>query len=252
MYFSKGCDGVIFFDGYRDEFFDDAEIKEMLSSTVVLSSISAKKLIDRGFSEYLGVDVSDILPTDPPPRFEKYSNGEKSAPQKKLKKLILKNSEVEVISEVYTIVNGITPAPIFPAVTAYQNSLGGTVIVFAGSPDTSFTYSEAFSFLCSPRKKQLISLMQKYGEIPVYYPDDAEVYIKAGQMPDGKIFCAFFNIGLDNLDDVTLIADRPINEISMLMPNGKFSPVDYTVSDDSRITVNTPAEILNPVILILG
>jgi hypothetical protein len=251
MYFSKGNNGVIFFDGYRDEFFNDGEIKEMLSSTLVLSSISAQKLIERGFGEYLGIEISDILPNDPPARFEKYENGEKSTAQKKLKKITVKNSNVEVISEVYTILNGITPSPIFPAVTCFKNSLGGTAIVFAGSPDTSFTYSEAFSFLCSSRKKQLVSIMQKYGELPVYYPDDAEVYMKAGILPDGGIFCAFFNIGLDNLEEVTLVADRKITEITMLSPDGKFNAADFSVSEDGKITVNTPADILNPVILCL-
>ena len=252
MFFSKGCDGMIFFDGYRDEFFDDAEIRKMLSSTLVLSSVSAEKLIKRGFGEYLGIEVNDLLPDDLPPRFERYENGEKSAVQKKLKKITVKNDDVKVISEVYTVLNGITPAPFFPAVTCYKNSLGGTAIVFAGSPDTKFLYSEAFSFLCSPRKKQLIALMKEYGELPVYYPDDAEVYVKAGLLPDGKIFCAFFNIGLDNLDEITLVTDRPIFEITMLSPEGNFEAVGYKIDENGKITVDTRAEILNPVILCLN
>jgi len=252
MYFAKGCDGVLFFDGERDSFFSDDEIRRMLASTVVLSSVSAKKLIDRGFGEYLGVEISDILPGDPPPRFEKYPNGEKSTAQKKLKKITVKNDEVKVISEVYTVLNGITPAPFFPAVTSYKNSLGGTAIVFAGSPNTNFTYSEAFSFLCSSRKKQLIGLMREYGELPVYYPDDAEVYIKAGKLPDGKIFCAFFNIGLDNLEEVTLVSEQPVTGITMLSPEGEFRAVDYTVDETGKITVRTPADILMPVILCLS
>ena len=65
------------------------------------------------------------------------------------------------------------------------------------------------------------------------------------------IFCGFFNIGLDNLDEVTLVAERKITEITMLSPDGKFEKVDFTVDEDGRITVPTPADILNPVILCL-
>ena len=251
LYFAKGNDGAIFFDGRRDEYFSDDEIKEMLSATVFMSSITAEKLIARGFGEYLGVDISPLLPTDPPTRFERYANGERSSIQKKIRKLTPKDDTVEIHSEVYTMVNGTDPKPIFPAVTSYKNALGGTAIVFCGTPNTNFTYGEAFSYLCAPRKKQIISLMQKHGEIPVYYPDDAEVYVKAGKLPSGDIFCGFFNIGLDNLDEVTLVADRKITEIKMLTPDGEFKQVEFSVDDEGVITVPTPAEILHPVILCL-
>ena len=251
MYFAKGCDGTIFFDGYRDEQFSNDEIKEMLSHTVFLSSNSAENLIARGFGEYLGVEISDLEPDSAPPRYEVYADGSRSSYQRSLKKITVKDPSVKVSSEVYTVIGGITPAPLFPAVTCYKNSLGGTAIVFAGSPKAAFNYYEAFSFLCSSRKKQLTDLLKEYGELPVYYPDDAEVYIKAGLLPDGKIFCGFFNIGLDNLDEVTLVADREISEITMLSPDGRFEKVDFSIDENGKITIPTPAEILSPVILCL-
>lgn len=251
FYFAKGNDGTVFFDGNRDKYFSDDEIKEMLGATTFLSSNSAKNLIDRGFGEYLGVDVVDIEPDSAPPRYEMYANKEKGTFQRHLKKLVIKDPAVKVSSEVYTIKDGVTPMPIFPAVTCYKNSLGGNAIVFSGRPQANFNYYEAFSFLCAPRKTQLIELMKEYGTLPVYYPDDAEVYVKAGTLPDGGIFCGFFNIGLDNLDEVTLVADRKITEITMLTPDGKFESVDFSIDDSGKITVPTKAEILNPVILCL-
>ncbi len=137
------------------------------------------------------------------------------------------------------------------ATICYKNSLGGTVIVFAGRPQANFTYSEAFSYLCASRKNQLIELMKDHSKLPVYYPDDAEVYIKAGELKDGGIFCAFFNIGLDNLDEVTLVADRKITEITALSPDGKFKKCDFSTDKNGKITVHKPAEILNSVIFCL-
>lgn len=251
LYFAKGNDGTIFFDGERDKYFSDEEIKEMLSSTLFLSSNSAENLIARGFGEYLGVDITDIEPDSAPPRYEVYANGEHGSFQRHLKKIVVKDPAVKVYSEVYTVKDGITPMPLFPAVTGYKNSLGGNVIVFSGRPQANFNYYEAFSFLCAPRKAQLLSLMKEYGTLPVYYPEDAEVYIKAGTLPDGKIFCGFFNIGLDNLDEVTLVASRAITKIEILTPDGKFENIDFSIDENGKITVPTPAEILGPVILCL-
>ncbi len=251
MYFSNEEGGAVFLDGYRDEYFTDTEIEKMLSSTVFISSVSAEKLIRRGFGEYLGVSLSDIGINDPPPRFEMYGDGERGTVQKHLKKIKVTDESVKVDSTVYTVLNGKDQAPFFPAVTVYENSLGGTAIVFAGGPDTPFVYSEAFSYLCYPRKQQLIKLMQKYGQLPVYYPDDAEVYIKAGRLDDGGTFCAFFNIGLDNLDEVTLVADSAPTSVRMLDPTGELKPIDFTL-DGGKITVHTPAAVLDPVILVLS
>ena len=249
MYYAKGNDGAIFFDGYRDEYFSDEEIKAMLSSTVFLSSESAKKLIDRGFGEYLGVEISDLAPDSPPPRYELYANGEKGSIQRHLKKITVIDPKVRIASEVYTVKDGITPEPLFPAVTCYKNALGGETVVFCGRPLAAFNYVEAFSFLCASRKHQLVSLMAECGALPVYYPDDAEVYIKAGTLPDGGIISAFFNIGLDNLDEVTLIAEKKIEKIDVLSPDGVFEKADFSTDENGRITVAVRAEILDPVIL---
>lgn len=249
LYFSKTNGGATFLDGYRDEYFSDSEIKEMLSSTVFMSSGSAKNLIKRGFGEYLGVDISDIMPGDLPPRFEKYANGEKSSLQVQLKKIVVKNNATKICSEVYTIESGVHEKALFPAVTCFENALGGVAIVFAGSPQADFTYSKAFSYLCSPRKNQLLSLMKKYGKLPVYYPDDAEVYIKAGEMNDGSLLCGFFNIGLDIIDEVTLVADRPTKKIAYLTSDGVFEECDFKLDENGKITVHKVANILEPVIL---
>ena len=197
------------------------------------------------------MEISDIEPTSPPPRYELYKNGEKSTIQRHLKKITVMDPSVQAVSEVYTVKGGITPEPIFPAVTYYKNSLGGNVIVFAGRPLAVFNYVEAFSFLCASRKHQLVELMKEYGTLPVYYPDDAEVYIKAGALPDGGIFCGFFNVGLDNLDEVTLVADRMIKKIEVLSPDGNFVNTDFSIDENGKITVDVKAEILNPVILCL-
>ena len=153
-------------------------------------------------------------------------------------------------SFVFTCPDGKNQVPLHLGASSYKNSLGGTANVFCGTPLARFVYFEAFSYLNESRKAQLIELLKTSGDLPVYYPDDAEVYMKAARTTDGGLFVAFFNIGLDNLDNVTLVCDREVRGVSILTPSGEFVGADYTVDGDT-VTVNTPAYILQPVILIL-
>ena len=57
MYFSNEAGGAVFMDGSYDAFMSDEEIKDALKGTVFLASDTAKRLISRGFGDYLGVDV---------------------------------------------------------------------------------------------------------------------------------------------------------------------------------------------------
>ena len=140
--------------------------------------------------------------------------------------------------------------PLFPGVTVYKNSLGGNSIVFSGTPEAKFHYTTAFSFLNESRKLQLINLLSETGNLPVYYPDDSEVYLKAANTPDGALFVAFFNISLDPIEEITLVTDREITSIEALMPDGSYKSVDFC-AEGTKLTLDIPASILTPVILIM-
>ena len=250
MYFSDKSGGAVFIDGKRDKFFNDKEILDMLSGTVFLASESADSLIKRGFAKYLGVTVRDALPTDSKASGEIiYTTGEISGVQ--MCRRIIEPASADTVerSSVYTCPDGKSKIHLHSGVTTYKNEISGTVNVFCGTPLSRFVYTEAFSFLNESRKAQLVELMKESGNLPIYYPDDAEVYMKAGNLDD-KIFCAFVNIGLDNLGEITLVCERTIHRISLLMPNGEYTECSFTVSD-GRIVVNAPAFILDPVIMIL-
>ena len=74
--------------------------------------------------------------------------------------------------------------------------------------------------------------------------------MKAGYMDD-KIFCAFVNIGLDNLDEVTLVCEKPVTKISRIKADGKIEECSFTVRGNGKINVDLPASILDPVLLII-
>ena len=251
MYFSDKDGGAVFLDGKRDQFFNDEEIKKMLAGTVFLASDSAQSLINRGFGEYLGVNIRDVNDSDPKASGEIiHATGQNTKSQLERKILTAASADTVEKSYVYTCPDGKTRVPLHLGVSSYKNSLGGTANVFCGTPLARFVYFEAFSFLNESRKAQIVEMMRESGNLPIYYPDDAEVYMKSGYLGD-KIFCAFVNIGLDNLDEVTLVCEKPVTKISKINSDGSYSECDFSVDENGKITVNTTAPILEPALLVI-
>ena len=254
LYYSEKDGGAIFLDGRRDEFFSDAEIKKMLSGTAFLAVESAKNLIKRGFGEYLGVEIEEIPADDKRASQEIISdNGNPASKQVNLHRLIPNKDGVIARSTVVATPNGTESqpkVPLFPGVTSYKNSLGGNAVVFSGTPETKFHYTTAFSLLNESRKLQFINILSESGNLPVYYPGDSEVYLKAASTPNGELFVSIINISLDPIDEITLVVNREIRRIEALCPDGSYKSVKFS-SDGNKLTLDASADILTPVILIM-
>lgn len=254
FYYSAEDGGAVFLDGERDALFSDAEIIKMLSGHIFLASNTAKYLIKRGFGEHLGVSVEDIPPDDKRASVEIISeNGNPCSKQMGLARLIPTSEATVAHSWVVQTPNGANAEPkipLFPGVTSYKNKLGGKVVVFSGTPEAKFVYTEAFSFLNESRKLQLIDLLKACGELPVYYPGDQEVYIKAAHTADGGLFVAFFNISLDPIDKIELVCDREVSSVEMLSPSGVFESAEFECVD-GVIEIDAPAPILSPQVMII-
>ena len=96
----------------------------------------------------------------------------------------------------------------------------------------------------------MVNLLRESGNLPVYYPGDGEVYLKAAKMQNGDTLVAFFNISLDPIDNIELVADRAVTKIERLTPEGKYAPVDFT-ERGGKLTLDLSANTLAPEILIL-
>ena len=166
----------------------------------------------------------------------------------KIKELIPISDEVEINSRVYNTVDQENYEYLFPGVTVFKNELGGTVITFAGTPVAEFNLVEAFSFLTYSRKQQLIGLLNKMGELPVYYPGDEDVYLKVADMPNGDTFVALFNISLDTIEKIKLVCDFKASGFEMLLSDGSTKIVDFTYKNGVH-TLNIDAKTLDPVVI---
>ena len=248
MYFSSENGGVACLEGDVDTRLDDKKIEELLRGKVILASDTAKNLIDRGFGKYLGVEVREWKGKQPVREIHK--NGSHTNIQMQIKELVPTSEKTVADSFVCNTTDYESYEELFPAVTVFDNELGGRVIVFCGTPVAEFHLSTAFSFLNYTRKEQLIRLLKDAGELDVYYPKDEETYFKAAKRENGDTLCALFNIGLDPIDKVELVCGFNPKDFKRLMPSGEFVSVSFEKKND-RYILDTSAQILDPVIIII-
>ena len=250
VYFSDQTDGACFFGGVCSGRYSDEELLSVLAGKVILDAPAAQELIRRGYGEYLGVDVkargADTLNASGEII---YPDGYSDA-MYQVHELIPLSEDVKRYSDVYYLRDGTTREILFPGVTSYQNKLGGTVVVFSGVTNVPFHAPAAFGFLNETRKAQIVQILKDLDCLPIYYPEDAEVFMKAAKTRDGKLFCAILNMSLDVLEELPLATKQSIRGIKRLLPNGSYETVDFQRVQD-RIELSLTAYPYDPVVLLL-
>lgn len=222
FHFSKKTEGKrVALTGEQLGLFSDAEIKKFLSGKVLLDGAAAVELTKRGFGEYLGVNASDWK--DNAPAFELGANGIKNGRTNASQKLIPNSQNTEILSTLYGAPFSLSPdaKAISAGATKFKNSLGGDVIITAGSV-LRYDYS-AFAMLNESRKKMFVDWL----DLDFYYPGDAEIY--TGLFKDnGKLYMCVVNMGLDELSELDLVAKKQkIDYVEQLQSNGKWEKVPF-------------------------
>ena len=249
LFFSEVPDGAVFMEDDVDRYFTDSEIENMLKGTLILASDTAENLNKRGFTQYMGVKVQDYSKTTLSGEVI-LLNGHKCKVQKKTKELILVDKAVRVDSQVYHSCDDKNKEYLFPGSTVYKNAVGGTVVTFSGTPVAEYTYTDGFGFLQYARKLQLINILKETGNLPVYYPGDAEIYLRAGIMPDGSLFTVVFDISFDPLEELELVVDRDVKQVKTLCADGTYAECAFVQKDD-KIIIDIEVQTLLPVVLII-
>lgn len=248
LYFSSRPGGVAFLDGDLAPMYKKEELDGLFVGTTVMDATAARSLSNAGYGDLIGVTVGDWT-GDLPNGDTLVNDGLTCREQVRPQKLVPCSDGVTVDSVLFKQLERGERLPLGPGTTRFARK-GGETVVFAGTPDTEFQLTEAFSFLSAPRKKQLVRILRPTGCLPVFYPGDAEVYLRAGTMPDGALFCGFFNIGLDVVDGVELTVDKIPETVSRLTPDGTWETVPFTVSGDT-LTLAMRADVLIPEVFLL-
>lgn len=244
MFFSSRPGGALFLDGDVDALLSDDALKDAFTRSVFVSAPAAVRLIARGFGDCLGVTLRPWEGDHP--SFERVGDGQPFSVQMGRMELVPAADGVRADSTVYTVRRGVEVVPIFPGVTAFETPLGGKTFVFCGTPRANFSFTEAFSILCESRKAQLMRLLTEAGELPVCYAGDAEVYCRAADIRGtDDVFASFINVGLDQLDELTLRVTVPVSAIDRLTPAGTWESLPWEAAPEGEIRLAVTLPVLD-------
>ena len=249
LYFSNEDGGTVFLDDISVEGFSDEEIRRFMRTRLVLSAGAAECLSARGFSADIGVSVHKW---DGAVITGEFVDGKNLPAQYEVRELRPQDERLEWLSTVYHKDGGTGEiTDLFPGVTRLKNSYGGETVVFSGNPDAPFKYYTSFSLLCETRKKQLIEIISHGLPVKAYYPEDAEVYLRAGELSSGEIMVALFNLGHDELEDVPLTVLGSVARVEKLLPDGDRGACKF-VSDGEVIRIEESLPAVTPAIFFIS
>ena len=247
FYYYDENDNTAFLDGSLVKEMTDEQIKNLFNGSVFLASDAAKDIIDRGFGDYLGVDITDWdLGMVSAESFDGTA-ARTCTKQKNFKRIIPKNDKVEVISYNYRNNDGKADL-LAPAVTVYDRD-GKLSVVYCGTPLADFNYMEGFAFLNETRKRQFISLLKRANTLPVYYEGDNEILFRAGYGEDGRLLTFTLGIGTDPEEELTLYLEKAPKGAKMLNPDGSETDVAYEALGDNLYAFKTRVEPMYPVVI---
>lgn len=248
VYFSGDNSGIICMEGDRHLSYSDEEMKDMLTGCMFIAADTAMGLIERGFGDYIGVDVTEYNGIRP--ITEEFINGKGCAIQAGFKEIILKNDKAKELSTVYNVV-GDKKERICPGVVLYENSYGGKIYTFCGTPKAPFALGAIFSFLNSSRKAEFIKIAAENGQLPAYYPGDEEVYFKTGKTNDGKLLCAMLNVGFDKIEKVKLVINQDVEKIEYIDCDGNLKKAEFEAKD-GKYVIDIECNVLDFLIFIIS
>ena len=250
FYFSDKFGKASFLEGTMVNAMTDEEIESVFEGSVFADASSAELLIRRGYGDRLGASVSEWdMEFALGEAFDK--NGEYCCTvQKHYKKLTVTNSRTEVLSYNYSM-SGEGIKLLAPAVTKLRRDDGKLSVIFCGSANVDFKYTEGFAFMNETRKAQLVALLKEADALPVYAPGDMELCVRAGYINDGTLLTAVFPLGIDISEELPLYLKKEPAEIRLMLPDGSDEAVSYTKTDDRTYSVNVRVEPMYPIILLI-
>lgn len=215
-------------NGKQLDYYNDDELKKLLSGRVLIDGPGAVRLTERGFAEYIGVTAKMSNVTG---NKEVLKNSEFTAlflPSENAPFLTLQSNAEELSEVIFCQYRGAAAAKVMPGSAYFENSLGGKVVVCA--MELSVWHQ---MHVVNPCRKQIYnSWLKKLGGVVCYSPEMQDSRMICGTDTDGALVCALFNSSYDPLP-VNLTVNKIPQEVMQLKKNGEFEKVDFTVSGET-------------------
>ena len=248
---------VAFLDERLAKYLPDEEIKKYLSGGLFLDGGAAKALCERGFGKYIGVSVGENIASGYTgydlgarevikPPFDVFSRGKNMpiahmyAPKGngKLLELTLIDDRTEVISEAYTFDRRLITA----AMTRFENSLGGRVVVMGMTVRGNMSQS-----LFNYRRKRLFEelLLWCGADVPLVRGEPCVhlIFNRAKKGEDFTHLLTAINLGDDPIDSLSIYLPEDMRgkTVSHLTADGEWKRADLSIADNVA-NINLTAE----------
>jgi len=245
--------------------FSDCEIRDLLSKGLILDMVAAQCLMDMGYGEYLGVAFKrTFYKNSIALSAEEFFNPDFGGKENLFTSFTLPSlggdflmAEIEPAAGASVVSRIVDPdkKPAYDFVTAYENSLGGRVVVFPMDLRTGF----GGSFLGPVRRMQIVSLVNwiSKGKTPLLVSGGVYPLPFRLEQPDCTIVGAF-NLSLDDWPELVFELSESKGtpkSIEVLSSNGTWETADFDVSTccDNKLTLrsNKGMKALDIVVLTL-
>jgi hypothetical protein len=241
----------------------DEDLRLFLSHGLLLDGSAAQKMCERGFSKYIGVEVSSCFDRVMWLR-ERYNtspfNGDIANRTFSLftnaKKVIPVNDTVHVLSKLTCCPWYRSPDAdeVGAGQTLFENSLHGRVAVYA-EVVCERLWENVDNLLDEIRKKQFISVLDwlNDGIVEGIITNDAYAYARYGVISTsgeqaGILY--LLNLSVDPLEEISVrVSSSAVRNIDCLQADGKWKRVAWKAKNDKEITLKIQAETLQPVVL---
>lgn len=258
---------VAFWDVRQAKHMDDETVIRYLSKGLFLDGAAAKALCERGFGEYLGVEIGDDVATHPLcwdlgareiicEKFRTEGKGKNmptahmfaAGKNGKLLKMTVTDPKVEVISEEYNYLKEF----ITPAMTRFENSLGGKIVILGQTLEGNYSQS-----LFNYRRKRLFEKMLLWCDDKYLFvkeePNVFTIVNEAESTKDFRGIVTLTNLGADSISGATLHLPEKwadANEFYSLNQDGEWEKAEC-INENQELKLGFELEYCEPVYLMI-
>jgi len=265
--FTSQEEKVAFWDKRQAQYYSEETTLHYLEKTLFLDGEAAKVLCERGFREYLGVDVGNDLTQGS----FKYDSAAKEvicdgyaldsrgrnmmAPhfyavgkEGKEYDIIVRDPKCEILTEIYTYNHDY----VCPGMTRYKNKLGGTVIIMS----MSIAGTDSCSLFNYRRQQLFRQLISEACDEFVIVKNAPCIFTLMNEPIEKQDYIGALylnNLSSDEQDKVTLHFPakwEKFKELKILNAKGEWIDVFYE-RVENEITLHTRAKYLEPVYVLV-
>lgn len=241
-------DGLSLLHGGDDVNLDDGQIRELLSHSVVVDSIAARNLSERGYSDLLGVyadtgDESFNFSFDISVDGKVNSGFRWESTCSRLKPI---SDDVEVLANYCRGPRFDSPSVVAPSMTFYRNKLGGRIVVLGWPSELSYD-----KFYRLHRRNLLLMAFDKAIGSPLEMAIETcqQSLVRHGILKDGREILAVTQAGLDQFDTLPVRMERTPKLVEKLLPNGSWESVAFSRDGDLLVNITVHVSPCDPIVL---